>query len=107
MWNERDLDLIRSHLDKAVSHDFIFCDPINFHVGRDALEQNVRELRLKHPTIEFEIGSGIDSHHNRSRYEWRITDKGKLFIKGFDVTTINDEGQIERIDGFFGDLPSS
>ena len=31
MWNELDLDLVRGHLDQAVSDDFLFADPINFH----------------------------------------------------------------------------
>lgn len=107
MWNETDLDLVRGHLEKAVSEDFIFCDPINFHVGREALEQNVRELRTSRPTIEFALGSGVDSHHNRSRYVWHLVDHGKVLVKGFDVATINDDGHIERIDGFFGSLPES
>ena len=105
MWNETDVSKIRSHLDQAVTEDFIFCDPLHWHVGRDALEDNVRTLRAKLPTARFEIASGIDSHHNRLRYDWHILRKGRLLMQGFDVTTVADSGLIERIDGFFGPLP--
>lgn len=106
MWNEPDVDLVRGHLDQAVSEDFIFCDPVHFHVGRDALEANVRGLRSEHPRVAFSVASGIDSHHNRVRYEWHMTMGARTIIRGFDVATTSDDGLIERIDGFFGKLPN-
>jgi hypothetical protein len=105
MWNETDVEAVRGHLDLAVSSDFIFCDPLHFHVGRDALEANVRDFRRQQPDASFKIGSGVDSHHNRIRYEWHLMRRGRVLVRGFDVTTTNDDGLIERIDGFFGDLP--
>jgi len=105
MWNEADLSAVRGHLDQAVTEDFIFCDPIHYHVGRDALEKNVRGFRTEYPEAAFAMATGIDSHHNRYRYEWHFTHRGRLLVKGFDVVTTADNGLIERIDGFFGDLP--
>ena len=109
MWNERDLDLVRTHLDRAVTAGFIFCDPLNDHTGRDALEHNVREFRAKYPNADLALASGIDSHHNRHRYGWHIIMRGRLMMQGFDVATIAtttaENGLIERVDGFFGPLP--
>lgn len=105
MWNETDMSAVRGHLDQAVTPDFIFCDPLHFHVGRDALEENVRTFRGDQPQAEFAIGSGVDSHHNRYRYEWHLLRSGRVLVRGFDVTTVADNGLIERIDGFFGPLP--
>ncbi len=104
MWNERDLNLVRGHLDLAVSEDFDFCDPIHHHQGRDALEANVREFRTKRPDAEFTIASGIDSHHNRHRYRWDLIHNGRVLVAGLDIATVADSGLIERIDGFFGEL---
>ena len=104
MWNEIELSRIRAHLDQAVTTDFIFCDPLHFHSGRDALEANVRTFRAEQPAAVFEIGSAVDSHHNRSRYVWHLTRRGRVLVKGFDVATLGDNGLIERIDGFFGEL---
>jgi hypothetical protein len=106
MWNERDPAQVRSHLDQAVTEDFIFCDPQHFHTGRDALEANVLGFRADHPLVSLEVASGVDAHHNRVRYEWHILKGTRVLFRGFDVATLADSGLIERIDGFFGSLPS-
>ena len=104
MWNEPDVALIRGHLDQAVSEDVLFVDPLHNHVGRDALEANVRTLRTDKPEYFFAMASEFDGHHDRYRYRWDLVKKGRVLIKGFDVTTLNADGMIERIDGFFGEL---
>ena len=104
MWNELDLELVRGHLDQAVSEDFLFADPINFHQGRDALEANVREFRAERPAARFSLASRLDSHNQRYRYEWNLIEDGKVTLRGFDVTTLDEDGLIERVDGFFGPL---
>lgn len=104
MWNEVDPALIRSHLDRAVAENCLWVDPQNAHVGRDALEANVRKFRATYPSAELILGSNIDSHHQRYRYEWLILVDGNVLIRGFDVTCFDDQGLIERVDGFFGTL---
>jgi hypothetical protein len=104
MWNERDPARIRSHLDLAVTEDCLWVDPQNAHVGRDDLEHNVRTFREKFPEAELGLGSNVDGHHDRYRYEWVIRNEGKVLIRGFDVTTLAESGLIERVDGFFGEL---
>ena len=104
MWNERDPERIRGHLDRCVAEDCLWVDPQNDHTGRDALEANVREFRATFPTADLSVASTIDSHHGRYRYDWKIEADGALLIRGFDVATVNDAGLIERVDGFFGEL---
>ena len=107
MWNERDLSKVRPHIDAVVAEDCLWVDPLNNHVGRDALEANVREFRTSFPDAELGLGSNVDSHNNRYRYEWVIMNGGELLLRGFDVMTLNDAGLIERVDGFFGTLERS
>ncbi|MGI9600870.1 MAG: nuclear transport factor 2 family protein [Acidimicrobiales bacterium] len=104
MWNTRDLDAIRGHLDEAITTDCLWVDPLHHHQGRDALEANVRNFRTTYPDADLGLGSNVDSHNNRYRYEWVITVEGELLIRGFDVATLADSGLIERVDGFFGTL---
>lgn len=104
MWNERDPELIRSHLDKCVSGNCWWVDPLHHHTGRDALEANVRRFRAQFPDADLGVGSNIDSHNDRHRYEWVIVSNGALVIRGFDVVTVGDDGLINRVDGFFGTL---
>jgi hypothetical protein len=107
MWNERNPDLVRGLLDRAVSEDMIFADPRDFHVGRGALHKNARRFRRAFQNADLSITGGVDSQHDRYRYEWRIADRDKVILDGFDVATINADGLIERVDGFFGQLPAA
>jgi hypothetical protein len=104
MWNELDSDAIHSHLDLAVSEDCLWVDPHNYHVGRDALLQNVQTFRANYPAAELAITSNVDSHNRRYRYDWRISVNGSTLMDGFDVATLNAAGLIERVDGLFGVL---
>lgn len=102
MWNERDPERIRGHLERAVTSECLWVDPQNDHVGRDALEENVRTFRAKFPGADLGLGSKVDGHHDRYRYEWVIRNEGQVLLRGFDVTTLDASGLIERVDGFFG-----
>lgn len=106
MWNERDLDQIRVHLDRCVADDCWWVDPLHQHTGRDPLEAQVRDFRVNYPDADLGLGSNIDSHNGRHRYEWYITPTpGELLLRGFDVVTVDEEsGMINRVDGFFGTL---
>ena len=104
MWNERDPDKIRHHLDQCVSEDCLWVDPLHNHTGRDALEANVREFRSTYPDADLCLGSNVDSHNGRHRYEWFIAVGDELLIRGFDVVTMDSDGMIGRVDGFFGVL---
>lgn len=104
MWNETDIAAIRPHLDQAVSDDCLWVDPQNHHVGRDALLENVVGFRTKYPNASLTLASNMDGHHQRYRYEWRISVGSQILIEGLDVATLNAAGLIERVDGFFGPL---
>ena len=104
MWNERDLSRVRGHLDRAVNESCLWVDPQNDHVGRDALEENVRGFRAKFPDADLGLASHVDGHHRRYRYEWIIRIKDETLLRGFDVMTLDQQGLVERVDGFFGEL---
>ena len=104
-WNESDLGQIRSHLDKAITPQIEFTDP-NFCIrGIDAFENMIKEFRKNAPKATCAHTSGYDSHHNRFRYQWTVQVNPNTAVVGYDVTTLNDDGLVERIDGFFGELP--
>ncbi len=60
MWNEIDPTRVRTHLDQAVTEDFIFCDPLHWHVGREALHDNVQQFREKFPDARLHVTSAFD-----------------------------------------------
>jgi SnoaL-like domain len=105
-WNEPDVTKIRAHLDGSVAPGVVFADPANHTVGVDELEAMIREARIGIPTAEYVQTSGIDGGHDRRyRYSWEVRVDGATFAVGMDCTTVDAEGRIERLDGFFGDFP--
>jgi nuclear transport factor 2 (NTF2) superfamily protein len=104
-WNERDPERIVGHLSMAVSDDVLFVDPAHTTIGRHALASMIRTAREAMPDATYQLASGIDGHNRRFRYRW-VADLGDgVPLPGMDVTTVDDDGRIERIDGFFGDFP--
>jgi hypothetical protein len=105
MWNEPDIARACSFVERAVSDDFEFCDPVNHHVGRAALAANVSEFRTTYPSARVEVASAFDMHHNRVRYRWNLVIDDHVRLQGFDVATIDLEAdRLIRVDGFFGPL---
>jgi hypothetical protein len=105
-WNERDVDRIREHLDRSVASDVVFADPANRTVGPDELEALIRAARTDIPTAEYRLTSDIDGGHDRRyRYRWEVRIDGDTAVVGMDCTTVDEDGRIERLDGFFGELP--
>lgn len=104
MWNEPDLDRIRPHLDRAVSPSFVFSDPRHHHVGRDALEANVRALRSDKPHYRFVIATELDEQHSCYRYRWHMMARRRVLLEGLDIALLGDDGLLIRVDGFFGPM---
>ena len=104
-WNERDPEKVRAHLDNALADDVVFIDPSHSIVGLEAFEKMVREFRAQFPEAVCSRSSGVDSHHSLHRYSWEIHQDGKLLVPGFDVAELNPQGEVCRVEGFFGPLP--
>lgn len=105
-WNEHDLSEIRAHLEKSVAKEVLFVDPANTTRGIDELEQMIKSARRERPTAEYLRASGVDGHNRRYRYLWAVHIDGKLALPGMDVTTVDADGAIVQIDGFFGEFPA-
>lgn len=49
--------------------------------------------------------SDVDTHHNFGRYTWALAGPdGAIAVTGTDFVEIDDNGQLVRVIGFFGDL---
>ena len=104
-WNTSKPNRIRDHLERAVAPDVLFVDPANPPRGIDELEATIVKARADRPTATYHMTSGIDGHNQRYRYLWEVRIDGKLAVSGMDVTTVDANGAIVQIDGFFGDFP--
>ena len=106
-WNERDPERIRGHLERALADDVEFCDPQHHVTGLDAFETMVREFRKNLPDAVCRRTSGLDAHHHLYRYEWSVSVGDEVLVPGFDVTAVNGDGKVFRVDGFFGPIPAA
>jgi hypothetical protein len=107
-WNERDPTKVADHLAGSLTTDVVFADPANHKVGRVDIEAMIVEARTGSlPDADYVLSSGIDGHHRRFRYRWQVKVGDEVLVDGMDVTTVDDAGRIERIDGFFGDFPDA
>lgn len=103
-WNERSIENVRSHLERALSGDVRFVDPANEITGLDAFEKMVCEFRRKFPVAVCSRSSEVDAHHNLYRYHWAIHSENKLLLPGFDVVETDASGKVAMVLGFFGQL---
>lgn len=105
-WNERDPKKIRAHLEKGVAKDVEFVDPNYAIEGIPAFVKMVKEFRTRFPDAVCSRTSGVDMHHDRARYSWRVSIDAKNGIDGFDAVAFSKKsGKVKRVDGFFGPLP--
>jgi hypothetical protein len=105
-WNERDTGRIREHLEKSVAPNVLFVDPAHTTRDIDALQAMIETARAERPTAEYRRASGVDGHNLRYRYLWEVYIDGERALPGMDVTTLDSEGRIVQIDGFFGEFPA-
>jgi len=106
-WNEKDPARVRGHLEAALSPDVVFADPDNYVVGIDAFEAMVHKFRADIENPKAEWTSGFNHHNNRYRYTWLVSSGDTPLMPGMDVTEVDDNGMVVRVDGFFGDVPEA
>ena len=105
-WNEPDPELVRSHLEKALSPGVRFVDPSIDTTGIDGFEANVHEVKKNNPGYVYSRVSAVDSQHGFHRYHWAIHNKdGELVLPGFDVVETDENERVASVVGFFGELP--
>lgn len=105
LWNELDPSRRTQLIDACISTDCEWVDPQHHHHGREALAQNVTGFRSTFPDAVLGLGSNVDSHRDRHRYEWIIVDGGgEVIMRGSDVVTVDGDGLLCRVEGFFGTL---
>ena len=106
-WNEPDPQRRDVLLERCVSDDVVFADPVAVTHGRDALAAHITDNHAQMPGASYDLVSGIDGGHDRRyRYRWIVRFDDADFIEGMDFTTLDADGRIARIDGFFGDFPT-
>ena len=106
MWNETDSDRRAELIEQAWAQEGRYVDPLLEAEGHGALSDMVAAVHEQYPGHRFHRTSGIDAHHDQVRFAWELAaPDGALTVAGIDVGTLGADGRLERIAGFFGEIP--
>jgi hypothetical protein len=105
-WNEADEVKRAALLELSFAADGTYEDPQSRYEGRDALSEGIRDFLGRNPGARIEIASGVDRHHDKIRFRWRLlAADGSITSEGMDYGELAEDGRIKRIVGFFGPFP--
>jgi hypothetical protein len=108
MWNEADPDRRAERIAQAWVEGGRYVDPLLEAEGHGALGEMVAAVHAQYPGHRFRRTSGIDAHHDQVRFGWELrAPDGTLTVAGVDVGELAPDGRLEKISGFFGELPEA
>lgn len=102
-WNTTDADRREALLEAAFAADGTYADPSVRLPGRAALEAHCTRLTAQRPGVRIDLTSGIDEHPGGACFTWAVFDPaGRVLREGLDVVTLDGDGRITQVLGFFG-----
>lgn len=105
-WTEPDDARRATMIDRAWAVDGRLIDPPLAGEDHDGISDMAKTMQSLYPGHTFRRTSGIDAHHEYLRFSWELRDaKGTVVLAGVDVGDIAQDGRLQRITGFFGDVP--
>jgi hypothetical protein len=105
-WNEKDEAKRRQLIDQCWSDAGTYTDPVSDVKGKEALAAAIVGFQSQMPDATIDLISGVDEHHGRIRFGWKLTN-GPRPLEGIDVGTIGDDGKLASIIGFWGANPAA
>lgn len=107
-WNEPDAGTRAPLIEKAWAADGVLRDPPLEGEGHAGISAAADAMHANFAGHHFRRASGIDAHHDAFRYAWElVSPEGAVVMAGVDVGLLADDGRLQRITGFFGDLPAA
>ena len=101
-WLEEDETRRRALLERAWAPDAVYCDPLAFVVGREALVRHIGGTQAGLGGGRIEVTGEAVRHHDSAHFPWPLRDAGGATVMtGFDVVQLDDRGRITRLTGFF------
>jgi hypothetical protein len=108
MWNEVDAARRNELIEQTWTSDAHYLDPMLEARGYEELSEMVARVHQQFPGHRFSRTSGIDGHNALIRFGWRlVSEDGEVAAAGLDVGVVADDGRLQRIAGFLGDLPAA
>jgi hypothetical protein len=107
-WNELDGGRRARLVESAWAADGQYLDPMLEAAGHAAISDMAAAVHARYPGHRFRRVSGVDVHHDRVRFAWELVGPdGAPVVGGIDIGELAPDGRLQRITGFFGDLPAA
>lgn len=107
-WSEVDADRRDALVQQAWAPDGTLTDPPLAAAGHAGISEMHATLQGQYPGHRFRRASAVDAHHDRFRVAWElVAPDDTVVLAGLDVGQLADDGRVQSITGFFGDLPAA
>jgi hypothetical protein len=106
-WNETDPQRRAAVVAEVWADDGRLVDPPMQAQGHGGISDLHGTLQAQYPGHSFRRSSGVDAHHDAVRFGWEMVSDadGTVVLTGLDVGQLTADGRLNRITGFFGELP--
>jgi hypothetical protein len=105
-WNETDPTARSRLLDEVWAEDGRHVDQMLDVRGRSAFAEHIGNVQQQFPGHVIRRTSGVDAHNELFRVGWELAaPDGTVTLAGIDVGIRGEDGKIQAIAGFWGDLP--
>ena len=105
-WNEPDPARRAERIAGVWAEDGQLIDPPLTGEGHDGISEMAAAMQQHYPGHSFRRASGIDAHHDHLRFAWELVGPGgDVALSGLDVGQLAADGRLQRVTGFFGELP--
>ena len=107
-WGDIEPSKRQELLDKSWSEDGVYRDPTGEAAGKTAWMAHIAGFHASMPGHEMRLTSGASEHHGHIYFSWRLTNpQGEVVTDGVDFGTLDADGRIAQIVGFFGPPPAA
>ena len=104
--NETDAQRRAAIVAEAWAPEGRWVDPPFEGAGHEAINGMVDAIYQQYPDHRFRRASDVDAHHDSLRVGWElVSPAGDVELAGTDVGTVDSDGRLARVTGFFGPLP--
>ncbi len=103
-WHERDPQKRMAYLETCWAEDGRYVDPNGDVAGRDGLAAYMDAFHEQAKGAKIIVTSQPNPHHEVAHFTWAMVAVGGFpLLKGHDFATLDQDGRIVQLVGFFGD----
>jgi hypothetical protein len=106
MWNEEDAQKRATFIEQAWAPECRYVDPLLEADSYATLSDMVATVHGHYPGQRFTRTTGIDVHHDQVRFGWKLAGPDATTVEGVDICTLAEDGRLQRVTGFFGEIPA-